>query len=264
MPSVLTPSLNVTVPVGVAGPLLVVTVAVNVTDAPTTTEAPLVESPTPVVACCTVSVSVAEVLPALFVSPPNTAVTALEPTVSALVLNVATPEGFNMPVPSVLEPSLNVIVPVGIAEPLLAVTVAVKVMVAPTVEELRLAVSVVVVVICCTLCVSAAEVLVRLLESPPYIAVIECEPIESALVLNVATPETFSVPVPSVVLPSKKVTVPVGTAVPGAASAMVAVNVTEAPADDGSELEERVVVVNACTVSVNTADTLSELFWSPP
>jgi len=53
--------------------------------------------------------------------------------------------------------------------------------------------------------------------------VIECEPTASAAVLYVATP-LLSVPVPSVVLPSLKVTVPV--AVEGVT---VAVKVTEEP-----------------------------------
>lgn len=51
VPNVLLPSLKVTVPVGVAGPLLVVTVAVNVTCEPATKEFPEDESAIAVVAC---------------------------------------------------------------------------------------------------------------------------------------------------------------------------------------------------------------------
>ena len=72
VPSVLEPFLKVTVPVGV--PPLDVTVAVNFTDAPKVEgfreEATVVE----LVACLTVCVSTAEVLPVMSVLPPYTAV----------------------------------------------------------------------------------------------------------------------------------------------------------------------------------------------
>jgi hypothetical protein len=57
--------------------------------------------------------------------------------------------------------------------------------------------------------------------------VIECAPADKADVLKVARP-LLSVPVPSVVLPSLNVTVPVA-----AEGVTVAVNVTEVPAVDG-------------------------------
>ena len=69
-PSRVAPSLKATVPLGVDGPLLVVTVAVKVTEEPTRMEVALDETVVSVVACCTVSVSAADVLPASFVSPP--------------------------------------------------------------------------------------------------------------------------------------------------------------------------------------------------
>ena len=103
-------------------------------------------------------------------------------------------------------------------------------------------------------CDSAEDVLVVKLPSPPYTAVIEWgDPLrESVVVLKVATPEPFSVPVPSVVAPSLKVTVPVGVPVEeGELSVTVAVNVTDAPEQDGLADEATDVdVVALFTVSV--------------
>ena len=48
-----------------------------------------------------------------------------------LVLNVATPEPFRVPLPSRVAPAKNEAVPVGMPEPEAAVTVAVKVTVEP-------------------------------------------------------------------------------------------------------------------------------------
>lgn len=90
---------------------------------------------------------------------------------------------------------------------------------------------------------------------------IECAPTVSELVVNVATPEPFNVPVPRVVAPSLNVTVPVG--VPEAA-ATVAVNVTGEPTVDGFALEVRVVVVLCVTVCVKTADVLVTSSVAPP
>jgi hypothetical protein len=58
---------------------------------------------------------------------------------------------------------------------------------------------------------------------PPYEAVTECEPPASVEMLNVAFPALI-VPVPSVVLPSLNVMVPVA-----AEGVTIAVNVTELP-----------------------------------
>jgi hypothetical protein len=78
-----------------------------------------------------------------------------------------------------------------------------------------------------TVWVNTEDVLPLSFESPPYEAVIECGPATSFEVLNVAFPAP-TVPVPSVVLPSMKVTVPV--AVEGVTEA---VKVTEEPYNDG-------------------------------
>jgi len=81
------------------------------------------------------------------------------------------------------------------------------------------------------ICDMAVEVLPPKIPAAPYTAVMECgDPAtESVLVENVAIPgfAPFKVPVPSVVAPSLKVTVPDGA--PPLAGVTVAVNVTELP-----------------------------------
>src|SRR5260370_21933694 len=64
---------------------------------------------------------------------------------------------------------------------------------------------------------------------------------------NVATPEVFVVPVPSVVAPSLNVTIsPLATLpVPGELTVTVAVNVTDWPNTDGLTEDPRAVVVLA-------------------
>jgi hypothetical protein len=94
--------------------------------------------------------------------------------------------------------------------------------------------------------------------SPPYAAVIECDPTASADVLYVAVP-LLIVPVPSVVLPSMNVTVPVAVV-----GITVAVNVTEEPYVDGFDEEVIAMVVVAFTVCVRVDDVLLLSFVSPP
>ena len=80
---------------------------------------------------------------------------------------------------------------------------------------------------------------------------------ESAEVLKVATPDPFRAPVPNVVVPSLKVTVPVGVPVPGKVTIDVAVKVTDWPNTDGFADGLTVVVVRALfTVWVNTEEVL--------
>jgi hypothetical protein len=69
----------------------------------------------------------------------------------------------------------------------------------------------------------------------------ECAPTERVEVVKVAISDTFKVPVPRVVVPSLKVTVPVGGFAPTVAT--VAVKVTATPEPDGLRLEMREVVV---------------------
>ena len=67
----------------------------------------------------------------------------------------------------------------------------------------------------------------------------------SAVVENVATPEPLRVPVPMVVAPSLKVTLPVGVPVAGETGLTVAVNVTDWPYVEGLADVVTVVVVDA-------------------
>ncbi len=82
--------------------------------------------------------------------------------------------------------------------------------------------------------------------------------------LKVATPELFSVPVPSVVLPLMKVTVPVGVAEPDVADATVAVSVTDWPKTLGLGVEVSVVVLARSTSWVRAVEVLVVKFVSPP
>ena len=82
---------------------------------------------------------------------------------------------------------------------------------------------------------------------------------------NVATPLPLSVPVPSVVAPSLKVTVPVGVPEPGAVAVTVAVKVTDAPKSDGfAELLTAVVVAVLLTTWLTADEVLVAKFESPP
>ncbi len=85
-------------------------------------------------------------LPLKFVSPLYLAVIEWDPTVNALVANVAWPVASRLPLPRVLVPSRNVTVPVGVPVPGgFTVTVAVKVTDWPKTDGLTDDVSVVVV-----------------------------------------------------------------------------------------------------------------------
>ena len=66
------------------------------------------------------------------------------------------------------------------------------------------------------------------------------------MVVNVATPDPFRFPVPKVLVPSLKVTLPVGVPVdPEDVSVTVAVNVTESPEHEGFFDDVRAVDVEA-------------------
>jgi hypothetical protein len=75
--------------------------------------------------------------------------------------------------------------------------------------------------------------------SPEYAAVMECDPALKLEVVKVAWPAT-SAPLPMLVPPSRKVTVPPGLPT---LELTVAVNVTESPAFDGFNDDPTVVVV---------------------
>ena len=92
----------------------------------------------------------------------------------------------------------------------------------------------------------------------------ECEPTASTEVLRVADPE-LSAPVPRVLAPSLKVTVPVGVPAPGANAFTVAVNVTCCPNNDGLvELASDVAVLAVLTVCVTIAEVLVAKLLLPP
>src|SRR5580700_8698444 len=95
--------------------------------------------------------------------------------------------------------------------------------------------------------------------------VIECVPTASADVLNVATPEPFSVAVPSTLVPSSNVTVPVGVPEPGAFAVTVVVKVIDWPKSDGfTEDETDVLLASSVTVWLTADDVLLVKSLSPP
>ena len=92
----------------------------------------------------------------------------------------------------------------------------------------------------------------------------ECAATDNVEVAKVAVP-LLSGPVPKVVAPSLKVTVPVGVPEPGADAVTVAVKVTDCPNTDGfCELMTAVVLPPWFTVCVSVDDVLPAKFVSPP
>ena len=92
-----------------------------------------------------------------------------------------------------------------------------------------------------------------------------CVPTANAVVLKVACPALFSVAVPSTVVMSLKVTVPVGFPLPGALACTVAVNVTACPTTAGFTLEVTpVVVASFWTTSLYPGVALARKLPSPP
>jgi hypothetical protein len=86
--------------------------------------------------------------------------------------------------------------------------------------------------------------------SPAYCAVSACPPAASEGVAKIATPLPFVELAPSAVVPSRKVTVPVGVPVPGASALTVAVSVTVPPGTEGFTSEVSRAAVEAC-ITVN-------------
>lgn len=88
-----------------------------------------------------------------------------------------------------------------------------------------------------------------------------CVPSASAAVVNVFTPLAFSAPVPRVVVPSRKVIVPVGVPV---VAVRVAVSVTGVPVTTVvADAVRRFVVAKIPTVSVRTVETEPPKTLSP-
>jgi len=96
----------------------------------------------------------------------------------------------------------------------------------------------------------------------------ECVPAAREVVVNAAVALPFKVDVPRVVVPSRKVTAPVGTLLP-AWGMTLAVNVTLCPAASSVEDAESVVVVAietcaAVTVTGTADETELPSLLSPP
>jgi len=227
-PSAFVPSRKVTVPVGVPG-LLEEIVAVKVTGAPLDAEAVELTNAAVVelvAAGVMVSVIAAEVLLAKTALPAYLQVIEWVPTVSVDVVKVATALPFRVPVPSVIGPSRKVTVLVGVPE-VLDVIAAVNVTGAPLDAEAAELTNTAVVAANPMVSVTAAEVLPAKFALPAYLQVIECVPTVSVEIVKVAVPPLLRVPMPSVVGPSRKLTVPVG--VPLLPDVTVAANVTDVP-----------------------------------
>ena len=96
---------------------------------------------------------------------------------------------------------------------------------------------------------------------------IDWDPAASVVVLKVATPLAFNAPVPRLVDPSRKVTVPVGTPLPDW-GVTVAVNVTLWPvvtcaAEAVSTVVVATVLGAAVTVTLTAAETEPAFLLSP-
>lgn len=104
--------------------------------------------------------------------------------------------------------------------------------------------------------------------SPEYCAVMECDPAVSDEVEYVVCALLFNVPDPSVVVPSRNDTLPVGATELPEGPITVAVNVTDCPVTDGFAEEVTVVVEASCvaplTTWVRTEDVEPLKFPSPP
>src|SRR5579872_153561 len=166
--------------------------------------------------------------------------------------------------PSDLVPSLKVTLPVGTAVPgALATTVAVKVTDWPWVDGLSDEVTELVVPSLFTVWVRTEEVLPVKLVLPPSTAVMECDPTVRVEVVKVALPLPSRVPVPKVELPFLKVTVPLGTPLPGAVAVTGAVKVTGWLKTDGLADELTAVVVADLFTTWGEPLSLPLLFAQP-
>ena len=151
---------------------------------------------------------------------------AWPPAAAKLVVNVAVPPAPTATVPRITLPSWNVTVPVGVPAPgATAATVAVKVTAWPVAAGLTDEPRATVVDARLTVSVTTAEVLSAKLPVPAKEAVSAWLPTPSDTA-RVAWPAALTGAVPSTVVPSRKVTVPVGTP---AAEFTVAVSVTGWP-----------------------------------
>lgn len=238
--SVVVPSVNLTVPVGTLVPTPVI-VAVSVMEAPEVDG--FAEEVTAVVV---VPCTDCDTVPLLVPKPPvpvNAAVIVWVATESVLVVKVALPLVTVTAEASVVAPSVNLTVPVGV--PPDELMVAVKVTDCPGPEGVADEATAVVVAPPVTDCESAVLALLPKLPLPVNAATIECVPAARVEVAKVALPAETATFEAKVVAPSVNVTAPVG--VPPD-EVIVAVNVTEAPDVDGFAEDVRAVEVAAVAV----------------
>src|SRR5437870_231991 len=157
---------------------------------------------------------------------------------------------------SVVAPSLNVTVPVGVpVAGATGLTVELSVTVWPAADGFGVAVRLVVVLPAFTVCVTVAEALAANEALPLKAAMSEWLPTANVEMLSEALPLT-SVTVPSVVAPSLNVTVPVGTP---AFEVTVELSVTAWPRDDGFGVVFRLVDVAAAAGALTTCVTTGEV-----
>lgn len=233
--------MNVMVPVGAPSPALAPTLAARATGWPQTEAAGLAVRLVVGEDGRIVWAKVPGPEAPKFPSPEKVTEIACVPGSSETWIEAAPP--LREAVPRLAPPSENETVPVGVPAPgATAETVAVSVTTCPYGEDGALEETTTDEAALATDWLSAGDVLVAKLASPPYVALIEWPPTASADVVNVATPPEI-VAVPSVVEPSEKVTVPVGDPVADEVKETLAEKVTGCPKTDGLEFAVTTVVV---------------------
>jgi len=177
-----------------------------------------------------------------------------EPTINVLVVRAVCPPAFNVPVPRIVGPSKNVIVPVAPAG-----AVAVKVTGWLMIEGLSDDVTLTVGAVFTTVTEAGGEVAGLLLLSPGVLAVMGSVPSGRLLTVIVATPPTIGA-VPIGVEPFENVT---GPETPGGTvSVIVTVVPTTGLVEDGTGMGNTGVAL--LTVCERGAETAELSFASPP
>jgi hypothetical protein len=172
-----------------------------------------------------------------------------------MAVQMATPptDGCAMHPPTVVPPSENVTVPVGVpAAGAVAVTIAVYITGCPDTEGSTDDVSIVVVVPWLTVSMRIGDVEPVKLESPVYTAVIGCPPALANAAAHVAVPHADTACAAHAVIvtpPSSNITLPVVAPLPGAITLTAAVMVTNWPTSDGFTDDASTVDVDAWLTS---------------
>jgi len=178
-------------------------------------------------------------------------------------VNAACPFASSVTICNTVLLSRNVTEPEAVPDPgALTETVAVKVTGWPATVGSAEDVSAVVVASLFTVWVKDVE-LAEKLASPPYAAVMRCDPIAKVEVLQLARPLASSDTVASAVEPSLKVTLDVGTPLPGEVAVTVAVNVTCWPNTEVEADELTCVLVAALFTTCGATVSLPLLFAHP-